>query len=179
MAHLIATLLTAAGAALLFGSWRKRLRPGWAWNTAGWLAITGAFTVWSRAMGPEYGPAVAILVLPLAAWVIVGFNRRVREPRSERIQPASVSLPPLAAVLRHLGRFLLTVPVAAVASILLALVLAWALPWTDAGRLALVILAVPVIWGLFAWWITADRRAWRPGMVVAVTAVLCGLILYT
>ncbi len=168
----------ATGAGLLFGSWRKRLSPGWAWNTAGWLTIAGSCWSWAAAMGVEYGLVMTTLVLPLAAWFFVVTNRRVREPKAERIQPASLGLPPLRSLLRHLGLFFLSVPLAGIASILGTLVLAGWLPWHETAQLAFVILFVPVAWGLLAWWVTADRRAWRPGLTIAVLALAAGIALY-
>lgn len=175
---LLSILAAACGIGALYTSWRSRIRPKAAVNLAGWALIGASVSLWIRATGVEFGVVIAFLVMPLLAWVVVLANTQVRARKTPRIQPAEAGARSLPEVFRHLALFAVTVPGAALASALLAMAVAQLLPLDVVDRMAFAVLAVPVLWGLLAWWICSDVRPLRPAAGVAVIVASCALFLY-
>ena len=165
------------GVAVLYGSWRKWLQARSSLLT-GWLLIALSFWLWTRFAGAEFGLTIASVALPIIGWIFVVANRHVRRDNGRRQQPQSAHLPPLRAILRHAGIFLLAVPLAACCSTFLVLATARLLPWDDANRLAFAILTVPLAWGVLAYWACADRRPLRPAMGLVAGASAAATLLY-
>lgn len=174
----LSILAAACGIGALYASWRGCLRRKAAVNLAGWVMIGISVMLWMRVTGVEFGLVIAFLVLPLLAWVAVLVNTEVRAVKAARIQPADSGVRSVPAVMRHLALLVGTVPVAALASALLAMTLAQLLPLDVVDRMAFGVLAVPVLWGLLAWWMSIDARPLRPAAGVAVLVASCALVLY-
>ncbi len=175
---LFSLLAAACGIGVLYTSWRGRFRRKAAVNLTGWALIGVSGSLWMRATGMEFGVVIAFLVLSLLAWVVVLANIQVRARKAPRIQPAEAGARSLPAVVRHLALFTGTVPVAALASALLAMSVAELLPLVVVDRMAFAVLAVPVLWGLLAWWMCSDVRPLRPVAGVVVIVASCALFLY-
>lgn len=174
----MAVLAAACGVGALYGSWSRRLRPAWVVNLIGWSLLTLSLVLWIRTAGAEYGPVFAILVLPVAAWLAVLSNTRVREPVQVRQQASLPARPELPAVIRHGALFVGAVPLAAIVSALLALAIVDLLPVHVVNKMALGVLAMPALWGLLAWWMCADPRPLRPAAALILGGVLCSLFLF-
>lgn len=52
------------------------------------------------------------------------------------------------------------------------------LPWQEADRLALTVLLIPFVWGVFSFWAAADPRLARPAIGLAVGGSLGGALLF-
>src|SRR5690606_35696273 len=122
-ASLPALAATLGGTGLLFLSWRRALGelPPLCW--AGWGLLLLALYLWVAGHGAEVGLLLGLFVPALAAWVLVAWQtgreqargrRRGREANAGAADsPAgSKSRPTGRAWLRHLGLFLLCVPLA-------------------------------------------------------------------
>lgn len=166
------------GVALLYASWRKRVRRKTPVLWTAWLFVAASVLFWVRVAGGELGPVIAMLVLPVIAWTFVAANRHVRGNPGRRQEPARLDLPGLRAVGRHAAIFLVSVPLAASASTLLVLGGTAYLPWKEVDRLALAVLLIPFVWGLFSFWATADPRLSRPALSLAVGGSLGGILLF-
>lgn len=175
---LAALIAGAFGVAALYASWRRRVQPKGVVIACGWFLIALSFYLWMRAGGAEFGPVLAALQLSIVAWVFVLANRHVRRDNGRRQEPASVSLPPLRAILRHAAIFLLAVPVAACSAILSVLAVSTLLPWNDVDRLAFAILVVPLAWGACAYWACSDSRLLRPALGLVAGGSLGAALLY-
>ena len=178
-AMLAAVVAAGLGVALLYASWRKRIRQKRAVCWIAWLLVATSIGLWAFATGPEFGPVIALLVLPMVAWVFVGANGHVRSHNGRSQEPERLELPRLRAIGRHAAIFLVSVPLAACASTLLVLGGTLHLPWQEVDRLALAVLLIPFVWGLFSFWATADPRLSRPALGLAVGGTLGGMLLFT
>lgn len=173
-----AVLAAAVGIALLYAAWRKQISgtPLLLWIA--WLLIGASILLWSAATGPEFGPVIALLVMPLVAWCFVAANRHIRTSRSPLQEPSAMNLPRAGAVARHTAIFLVAVPLAAGAATLMVLGGSALLPWREVDRLALAVLLIPVVWGLFSYWATADVRLARPAIGLAIGGSLGAVLLF-
>lgn len=178
VAMVAAIAATGAGVAVLYTARRRRARCKTAMLWAAWLLVALSVVLWVLAAGPEYGPAIALLVLPMVAWTFVGANRHLRSNDGRRQEPARLGLPRLRGLARHATVFLVSVPLAACASTLLVLGGTLYLPWQEVDRLALAVLLIPFVWGLFSFWAIADPRLARPALGLAVGGSLGGLLLF-
>lgn len=173
-----AVVAAGLGVALLYAAWRKRVRHRRAVRWLAWLLVAASFGLWTLASGPELGPVIALLVLPMIAWVFVAANRHIRSNNGRPQEPARLERPRLRAIGRHAAIFLVSVPLAACASTLLVLGVTLYLPWQEVDRLALAVLLIPFVWGLFAFWAAADPRLTRPAVGLAVGSSLGGILLF-
>ena len=178
LSMLAATAAAACGVGLLYASWRRRVRHKLPALWTAWLLVVASAVLWGRAAGREFGPVIAMLVLPLIAWVFVAANHHARGNNGRAQEPARLNLPRLRAVGRHAAIFLVSVPLAAAASTLLVLGSTVYLPWAEVDRLALAVLLIPFVWGLFSFWATADARLARPAIGLAVGGSLGGALLF-
>lgn len=160
---LAATAIAAAGlgVGLLYGGWRRKA-AGVPVLSLAWLLVALSIAFWTRASGPELGPVIALMLLPMIAWCFVASNRHVRRNPGRLQEPAAVILPGFRAATRHAAIFLASVPLAASAGTLMTLAVSSWLPWNETDRLAFALLIAPVAWGLFAFWATSDPRLSRP-----------------
>jgi hypothetical protein len=166
------------GVALLYASWRTRVQRKAVTLWSAWLLIAASLVLWRLATGPEFGPVIALLVLPMIAWLFVAANRHVRSNSGRQQEPAPLNLPRLRALGRHTAIFLVSVPLAACASTLLVLGGTLYLPWQEIDRLALAVVLIPFVWGLCSFWAAADPRLSRPALGLAVGGSLGGLLLF-
>lgn len=167
-----------AGMALLYGAWSGRLGLRAFCNVLGWALITASLFLWIPVSGPEFGPVYAFLVMPLAAWVFVLADPNQGNGRGLLLPRAQLTLPERASMARQFGVFLVAVPLAALTSALLAVEISTWFPWTNVDRVVAGILAMPVIWGLLAWWVCAARTPWLPGFVMLAAGMLSALALF-
>lgn len=170
-------LLTAiAGLCGLYWAWR-RWEPAPYRTLAGWLLLAAAGVLWAQAAGWEFGLALALFVPSVLAWLFVIGNREQRR-RRRRSAPAVPPAGRRGSVARHLALFLVTVPLAAAAAVLVTVALSRLLPVPVVDVMALVVIAIPPIWGLAAYWACADRRLWRPAVALAAVALAGGAVVY-
>lgn len=175
-AALVAALL---GVAALYLAWRRRIARRRAAIALGWLLVAASTVSWIAFAGAEFGPVLALAQLSLVAWLFVLANRHVRPRKGRLQQPERIDLPRFQALARHAARFVLAVPVAAVAGTLLVLAVARFLPWPDVDRIAFALLALPVAWGVAAYWTCADSRLLRPAAGLAAAGAAGALLVFT
>lgn len=174
----LAIAATGLGVALLYAAWRNIPRHKTVVVWIAWFFVAVSIALWVSATGPEFGPVIALLVMPMVAWVFVGANRHLRNNAGRRQEPARPELPRLRAMGRHAAIFVVSVPLAACASTLLVLGGTLYLPWEEVDRLALAVLLIPFVWGLFSFWATADPRLARPALGLAFGGSLGGILLF-
>lgn len=175
----LALLMGGAGMGLLFGSWRGFLARNLWPVTTGWLLLLLSIIPWSAALGAEFGVSVALLVVAVLAWVVVLFNIDTRPTNGRAPQTRNgFHWPQLNVLLHHGLRLILTIPVAAVVSILVSLTLTDWLPWQQVNRLVFATLWIPVVWGCAIYWLCADRKLLRPAASLFAAGALCAVYLY-
>ena len=69
-------------------------------------------------------------------------------------------------------------PVAAVASALLAVAVSMALPMPVVDAMVTVIVLVPLLWGCAACWVCAESRLIRPAAAMLLSAVVGAAVIY-
>lgn len=179
MSLILALLASAAGAGLVFLGWRRE--QGAALAAAGWLLAFVAILPWSWALGAEIGSCYAIMVFVCLAWAAVTWNRDVVTDRWRGVSAGRVlqrlHRPGLKACALQLLRFLLAVPVAGLASLMLASALVLPLSWSMSAKVAAVIFVFPLLWGAFSVWICAQERLLRPVLANIALCALGGLLL--
>lgn len=171
-----ALLAAAAGVALLYGAWLRRIPRRWLPVPAGWALLFASGWFWVSATGAEFGITLVLLATSLVAWLFVWGNRQQRRRRARK------AVPPKAARGRsfaeHALLFLLVVPLAAVASALISVALSLALPVSEVDAMVIVLAVMPVLWGAGAWWAAADPNTARPAAAMALGALAAAAIIY-
>lgn len=170
-----AVAATGLGLGALYVSWRGLPAPRRLAKALGWAVLVAAAYPWTMLAGVEFGIALAVLVPTLAAWLFVLGNFHVRRNgRAAHEQPKRVSRarPSREAILRHMGLFLVAVPLAAVCSLAVTIGVSQLLPWNQIDRNAFVLLVVPVVWGTGAAWAVMDSKPVRPAAVLGAGALI-------
>lgn len=169
-----------AGLGLLYGAWSGRVPVPGVSGVGGWLLLAISFVLWVRVAGPEFGSVYAVLAVAPAAWLFVALHPKRGRPARERAAARRAPrLPARGRLTRNVALFFVAVPLAAVTSTLFALVASTWLPWSAIDRTVAGLLAMPVIWGLLAYWACADEKLLRPAAMVVATGLLSGIALYS
>lgn len=173
---LAAAVLNGAGIAALYTAWRGSVRAKRTAVSAGWLLIFAAAIFWCRYAGVEFGLVYVSLFTPAAAWVAVVVNRESRRgKRRDRTAMQNV-VPDRAAVSRHLLRFVVAVPLAAVASVFVGVAAVSGLSWEAVDAAALAVLGIPFLWGLATYWACADPRLRRPALGLSAAGAAAAVL---
>lgn len=157
---------------------RSALQNGMAWALmlAGTILALAGNGAWGLAIASLCGMAAAALLLAYAGWTA--------PPSKARASDRKVHMLPEKGDPRHIGRrlltFLITVPLAFAASLLVALgarALTYLAGWSDADGNAMTLLLLPLLWGILAFWLLMlpHRRAQFAWLAALATTGL-GLI---
>lgn len=181
---LFGSALALAGVFCLFGSWKDwlaaRLRP----VAIGWALLAVSLYFWSQASGAEFGITVALIVPGVIAWACVTYNAELRQQRNRTRnakQQDPDQLPPAAARSwpRHVLLFAITVPVAAIASLMVSIAVSMLMPWTDLSEMLLATILLPIVWGCAAYWAVADGKLLRPASCILVGGAVAAVFVLT
>jgi hypothetical protein len=170
--------LTAAlfGTALLYRSWRRSLPNRALTISIGWMFLFGSLPLWVYAAGSEFGSVFAIIAVPFAAWLFVGIGLQARDRVAVALPRRRLHGPSLRAMIRQLGLFAATVPLAGAASSMVSAALVRWLPGLEVDRMAFAVLIMPVVWGLLAFWICAAERRLRTISLIAGLGIVSALL---
>lgn len=174
-----ATLTGLAGIASLFYSWRARLPKPLAIRTLGWLLLCLSLAVWVWAQPVEFGVTFALFAPALLAWGLIYVAARHRHPsRDTKLEQRGFQWPKPDAFGYQLLMFVVSVPLAAVASALVTITVTSWLPWEPVNYLVLGVLIAPVVWGAASYWVCADPKLWRPTLTLLVAGLLAAAYLF-
>ncbi len=174
-----ATLTGLAGIASLFYSWRARLPKPLAIRTLGWLLLCLSLAVWVWAQPVEFGVTFALFAPALLAWGLIYVAARHRHPsRDTKLEQRGFQWPKPGAFGYQLLMFVVSVPLAAVASALVTITVTSWLPWEPVNYLVLGVLIAPIVWGAASYWVCADPKLWRPTLTLLVAWLLAAAYLF-
>jgi hypothetical protein len=162
----------AAGVVMLRKRWLAHRGQGLFYLVAGWAAVLASFPLFAETLGAELGTTYALGTLSLAAYVLIGLtiehrNGKRREAREAALDPEERP----TNWRRGVGKALLAIVLAGVASIGLGVAAAIHLPLPPQDRAVLGGLMVPILWGAGMAWTLCDPRLLRATLILlAVSA---------
>jgi hypothetical protein len=162
-------LLLVAGIVLLRQRWLARRQHGLPYLLAGWLAVSIAFPVLGNAWGAELGTFYALGLLSVVAYAIVGTTMERRPAKRREREPSIDPEERPTNWRRGIGKALLAIVLAGVASIGLGVASAIHLPLPPQDRAVIGGLLVPILWGAGMAWTLCDPR------LVRATVILLGV----
>jgi len=166
-------LIMAAGVVMLRKRWLARGSDGIAFLIGGWLAVLGSLVLLGEAFGAELGTTYALGALSIAAYAVVAATYERRE--SKRRGPRESAFDPEERPTnwrRGIGKALLAIVLAGIASIGVGVALAIYLPLPPADRAVLGGLLVPILWGGGMAWTLSDPRLVRATVILTTVSVL-------
>jgi hypothetical protein len=163
-------LLLVAGVVMLRKRWQARKQRGLVYLILGWIAVLAAFPLFAETWDAELGTTYALGALSLAAYALIGatFERR----NGKRREPREVAFDPEERPTnwrRGIGKALLAIVLAGIASIGVGVALAIYLPMPPPDRAVIGGLLVPILWGAGMAWTLCDPR------LVRATIILVGI----
>lgn len=178
MTIIFASALAVVGLALIRGVWRRNLAYRTTFLWMGWALLLLSTYVWVQSSGVEFGLVFALGGVSLVAWIVTATNTETKPERtgvSDRVSPRFAPVPVIG---RQLGIVLLVMVVAGIAGLLSTMGLSRLLPITEIGRMAFVIIALPIVWGVLAFVVCASSRIARPlVMLILIGAGGFGLMM--
>jgi len=158
-----------AGLGLVCFAWRRRPVYRLPLLLSGWFLIAASIAAWVEGTGAEFGLVFAAACVAFMAWGAVLLNIESRPRRAGSALRKSPGFPTAAGFRRNTALFVQVFFLAAVVSLALALGVSRLLPASEIERMAFVIVALPVVWGLLAYYASYSRLRARS------TAILAGL----
>lgn len=178
MVEFMAVLLGTAGVAALYASWRRWIRFGPWPAVAGWTLLGASVWVWVRAAGIEFGISYAVLFASFAAWIAVLVNLEIRNRRQREQKTSPPVVPDAQSLARHVGRFLVAVPLAAVAAAFVGAAIVRWLPMARVDAMAAAAFSIPVLWGILGYWACADPKLTRAAVSLAVAGIVSATVVF-
>lgn len=169
---------TLLGLGLIYLAWKSRVQLQDTFTFVGWLLLVFTTAIWITLSGWEFGLIYGLTIPSLLALVIVAFNLESRRTANSNLSRVSIGLPTTRSVLKATSDFLLAVPFALVASVIVSYSLGVFLVEIEVNQMVLAICLLPFIWGVFAWWLLADISRLRPMFSLLGITVLCFIPLF-
>lgn len=125
--------------------------------------LVGSFYLLTTANGFEYALFLSLFLITLPAylWIYLNSTRKSEKP-IKRTHPYQAT----ASVWYKLLMVILAGPLALAMAIILSAAITYLLPLLTLNRLVVMIMLVPLIWGLIAVWLTATSHLTRTGVVL-------------
>jgi hypothetical protein len=170
--------LTGVGLGALYRAWAAPQRH-YRWILIGWAALAAAVAQGAETGLSDRSVALALLALPLLAYLLIGAtaDRRGTPGKAKRPAPPS-SIPPGGPrrfPWRGLWRALLAGPLAALLGLAVAILAVRHGPGTDADRLVAAELLAPLAWAAAMAWSLADGRLARASLGIVAALLLAAL----
>ena len=118
-----------------------------------YLSVTlfiASIAIWSFSQGWEFGVVYAVCIPALLVWLFIAKHQKVLPPPTTRPQPKQVRMSANLA-LQHVGHALVVLVGLLITSLLVSLAVSLRLPFADAGQLAVVIVLLPLLWGMLVY----------------------------
>jgi hypothetical protein len=167
---IFAGVLSLGGLAVLYLAWRRRGRSTLL-CVLGWGLLASSAVPWAVAGGGDRGPALAMVMVSLAALLLIGITGQWRGGAPHRRREASPAAEPAGG--GGWGHWSLVIliagPLAAIAAFALGLPFMHVESWAESDRLIASAFAIVILWSAAAVWVCATPRLMR------ATATLAGL----
>ncbi|WP_218312501.1 hypothetical protein [Alteromonas antoniana] len=169
----IAAGLSVAAIATVYRSWRTHAP---AWFYSGLMLFILSCIAWATSQGWEFGTVYALCAPALLVWPFIACHQVVMPAPKNIPAPRRVAFS-LALSVRHLGHALVVLIGLLATSLLVSVAVGIRLPFTDAGQLAVIIVILPLLWGLLAYHYLATPSKGRAVIIYAVLSAASLLIL--
>jgi len=179
---LIAFVLTFIGVSILHRCWRQRqLARRSLQQLGGWILLVTAMAAWIAAQGPEFGVCFALINVTIMAWLLIAWHNRHPVAPTHEI-PKPIQSLHWAKALRALPyQIMLTASVillSGASAMFSTVVITQLLPWQNVNLIALGIYVMPIVWGVFAFYLCFSTRVWRPIAVITLIGAISAMLIY-
>ena len=165
---LAAAILFLAGLMLLRSRWANRKSSRYK-VPAGWALIIAGIIVLSQIWSGELGTAFGLLAISAVAYALIAAT--VQRRTANQRDPSDLALEPEQRQTnwpRAIGKSLLAIVLAGIASIGLGVAFAVSMPMDPPDRIVIGGILVPILWGAGMAWTLSD-----PKLIRATIILLC------
>lgn len=173
LSTIVAIVLSIAAIAIIYKSWRTRA-PAFFYLGSGVL-LASCFG-WSFSLGWEHGLVFALCIPALLVWPFIGANQTILAAPNHTPSPKSLNVS-LKTVSTHIGHYLVVLVLLLVTSLVTALAICLRLPSETEGKLALVIVLMPILWGLLIYHYFAVSNKVKALIAYVILAALSSAVL--
>ena len=161
-------LLTAIAFVLLsatpvIGYLSQKTTAKWPYRLLILVLLAGSFYAFKSAQGIEHAIFYSLFLITVPAYFWIYFNSKQKPVKPIKRQYPYQST---ASIWYKLLMILLAGPLALAMAIVLATGLTHLLPLLTLNRLVVMIMLVPLLWGLIAVWLTATTHLSRTGLIL-------------
>lgn len=162
------------GTGILYFSWKSKVQLKESFTVVGWSFLVAALFCWIEFNGWEFGTLYAITLPSLAALLYVSYNAEINNSSVSSADFEPIRRPCSQLILRFVGKLFLILPFALIASIFVSYGVSILTLQSELNQMVMAICTLPIVWGLFAYWLLADTKVIRP---IASLIGLTGLLL--
>ncbi|GEM_PF-1236261 len=176
---IIAFIISFAGLIVLLLSWQNKSDQAKQTMIAfAWFVIGISIYLWTLASGPEFGLCYGFISVAFQAWVLVLYQQKTNS-KPLKLRAAKVLVKSQinwAAGLKSLPRvgliLVAIIPLAGFASMQVLAGVTALLPGEKVNRMALGVYLLPILWGLFVYWVCGAQKLARPVISLAIISVI-------
>lgn len=169
----IAAGLSVAAIATVYRSWRTHAP---AWFYSGLMLFILSCIAWATSQGWEFGTVYALCAPALVVWPFIAKNQVVLADPRHLPQPRRVDVSLKRAGL-HLCHGAVVLIGLLVTSLLVSVAVSLRLPFADAGQLAVVIVLLPLLWGMLVYHYLATASKGKAVITYTVLSAVSLLLL--
>ena len=166
--------LSIASMAAVYESWHRQKSIVFYVGLFIWLMSAIA---WSYAVGWEFGVLYALCLPGIIVWPFIGKHQTTLPVPKNVPQPKSLHFS-LQSSLQNLGHGFVVLVLLLVTSVVLSLALSTLLPFDTAGKLALSVVLLPILWGLAAYHYLAVSSKVRAILTYILVSVISTAVLF-
>ena len=156
--EVLATTAGLSGSYLVYLSWKRHSTPLAVW---GWALLLGSIPIWIFAQGPEFGTIYALCLPAFFVWLGIFQEQKWQQSTNPVFKTTTQWRWNNAKVWANTGHVLFVLPVLMLASSSITISMVFLLPMSDANKMATGVIALPIVWGVMAFWyqISANKKA--------------------
>ncbi|GEA13089.1 hypothetical protein [Alteromonas sp. KUL49] len=173
LSTIVAGALSLAAIALIYRSWRTRAL---AFFYLGSGVLLASCIGWSFSQGWEHGLVYALCIPALLVWPFISANQTVLATPKHTPSPKSLNVS-LKTAWVHIGHYLVVLVLLLVTSLVTSLAICLRFPSETAGKLASVIVLMPILWGLLIYHYFAVSNKVKALIAYFILAALSSAVL--
>lgn len=175
LSTIVAGALSLAAIALIYKSWRTRA-PAFFYLGIGVLFLS--CVGWSFSQGWEFGLVYALCIPALLVWPFIGANQTHHPPAQNAPIPKQIEIS-FKQSATNAGHLLVVLVLLLITSLLSTLAVCLHFPFDITGKLALVIVILPVTWGMLIYhYFAVSKKGKAIASYVCMAVISTAVLIY-
>ena len=173
--EMLASLVGIVGSYLVYSGWKTHSTR---LAASGWVSLLATLPLWIAAQGIEYGVIYALSLPAFFVWLGI-YQEQKWQGQTKTIQKDKTDWRWNGRkVLNNVGLVLYMFPLLMIICGLISVSLVYLMPISDTNRVAIAIIAFPILWALFTYWYLVSANKQLPFAIQVIGATASGTYLF-